>query len=397
MRLLIQFNDGELGDFRWALFDESIGGAALEWQAAAAGELAAVASAQPHPVVMIIPQQCVYLASVVLPEKAGRQVLSAIEFQVEDQLAQDIESQHFALGDTSQNPVSLAVVSRAIMARCMDLAQSQGLRLVQVIPELFLCPWTGEDVALTEGHEGYLLRYGDYRGLKCSAPALPAMLEMVKRDVIFERIRFYAGELEQTPELEGYEVERHALASVNPGFVDAPLIDLQQREYQLASKWHGLARAWKWIALLFAGLLALGAYNKVMALNQLERELADIRQQQFVLLQPYLPAGTAPDANLKKLLIGRMKELQANQAGRGFLQLMLEFTRARAAHPDIQIARVNFQGNRLSFDISSKQLNAIEALLASVKQRGVNAKLESLNIKPELSSGRLVLEGGSDA
>ena len=397
MRLLIQFDDEALSGFRWALYDESSAGAALEWQAAEEGELAAVAARNAHPVIIVIPQQHVYLARVELPARAGRQVLSAIEYQVEDQLARDIESQHFALGDTSQNPVPLAVVSRAIMARCLDLAQTHGLRLVQVIPELFLCPWPGDGVALTEGHGGWLLRYGDYRGLKCGAQALPAMLQLVRRDHDFERIHLYAGEQTPAPELDGYEIERHDLAATRPGFADAPVIDLQQREYQLASKWHALARAWKWIALLLAGLLAVGAYNKAMALQQLERELAQIRQQQFAVLQPYLPAGTTADANLKKLLIERMQALQANQGDRGFLALMLEFTRARSEYPDIEVSRIGYQGDRLSFDISSKQLNAIEALLESVKRRGIDARLESLNIKPELSSGRLVMRGGRDA
>ena len=397
MRLLIQFNDDTLTDFRWALYDESGAGAALAWQDATEGELAAVAARNPHPVVIVIPQQHVYLASVELPARAGRQVLSAIEYQVEDQLAQDIESQHFALGNTSQNPVSLAVVSRAIMQRCMDLAQNHGLRLVQVIPELFLCQWPGDGVALAEGHGGWLLRYGDYSGLKCSAQALPAMLELLARDHDFERIHLYAGTEAAVPELEGHEIERHDLAATKPGFADAPVIDLQQRGFQLSSKWHALARAWKWIALLLAGLLAVGAYNKAVALQQLERELAQVRQQQFAVLAPYLPEGTTADDNLKRLLIARMQELQANKGEQGFLALMLEFTRARSEHPGIEISRIGYQAGRLSFDISSKQLNAIEALLASVKQRGIDASLESLSIKPELSSGRLVMQGGSDA
>lgn len=397
MRLLIQFTDEALADFRWANYDEASRSAELDWQLASESELATVASQNPDPVIIVIPQQCVYLAQVDLPEKASRQVLAAIEFQIEDQLATDIESQHFALGDSAENPVSVAVVSRTIMARCMELAQKHNLRLIQVIPELFLCPWQGEGVALTEGHDGCLLRYGDYRGLKCHAQALPAMLELVKRDIDGNRIRFYATELEPTPELEGYELERHALDTIKPGFADGPLIDLQQREYQLASKWHGLARAWKWIALLFASLLVFGAYNKAVVLQSLEQELADIRQQQYELLIPYLPKDTNPEANLKKLLIERMKQLQASQQEQGFLNLMVEFTRARSAHPNIEISRISFQGKRLSFDISSKQLNDIEALLASVKKLGVDARLENMNIKSEQSSARLVLQGGQGA
>ena len=138
MRLLIQFNSAELTDFRWALFDETLGRANYAWQHAGESELGNITLQNPHPVILVLPQQCVYLTQVELPEKASRQVISAIEFQVEDQLAQDIESQHFALGNPNDNPISIAVVERDIMQRCLDLGQSLGLRLLHIVPELFL-------------------------------------------------------------------------------------------------------------------------------------------------------------------------------------------------------------------------------------------------------------------
>jgi len=346
-------------------------------------------------VIMILPQQCVYLTRVELPERAGRQLLSVIEYQVEDQLAQDIETQHFALGNSNANPISVAVVERSIMMRCIALAQGHGLRLLQILPELFLCPWPGSGMVLTEGHEGCLLRYGDYRGLKCNAQALPAMLELIKREVEFDSITFYAAGDEPTPELDGYQIERKALTDARPGFVEAPIIDLQQRDYQLSSAWQGLARAWKWVGLMLAALLVLGAYNKAAALQELEQELAGIRHQQYELLKPHLPEISVDD-NLKKALIERLKLLQSNQREQGFLQLMLDFTRARANFPDVEVTRVGYQDKQLAFDISSNELNSIEALLEAVKKLGVDASLVSLSIKPEFSSGRLVMQGGDD-
>ena len=396
-RLLIQFTDAALADFRWVNFDEAAGSAEIIWQQAVADDISVVAAQNPHPVIIILPQQCVYLTEVALPEKTGRLVLSAIDYQIEDQLAQDIESQHCALGDTSQNPIAVAVVGRDIMGRCIALALHHDLRLVQVVPELFLCPWQGTGVVLTAGYDGYLLRYGDYRGLKCHAQALPAMLALVKKDVEINRITFYGGIDEDTPELDGYSVERLALDAVQPGLVDAPLINLQQRDYQLSSAWQGLGRAWKWIALIFAALLIVGGYNKAVALQEMETRLADIRKQQYDLLKPYLPAGTQADANLKKIFIERLKQIQAEQGEQGFLKLLLDFTQARAKYPAVKISRVSYQGAKLSFEISSSQLTDIEALLATVKQQGVNARRENMSIKPEQSSGRLVLQGGGNA
>ena len=182
LRLLIQFADDELSVFRWTTFDETTNSSELDWQQANLDDLSTVVTQNPEPVIIVIPQQCVYLTQVEMPEKASRQLLSAIEYQVEDQLAQDIESQHFAIGDTSENPVAIAVVSRDLMERCMALTRSYDLRLTKIVPELFLCPWTGEGVALREGYGGYLLRYGRDRGLKCTRQALPAMLDATCSD-----------------------------------------------------------------------------------------------------------------------------------------------------------------------------------------------------------------------
>lgn len=397
-RLLIQFTDAEITDFRWARHDEDSGSAQLDWQLAAEEQLTEVAAQNPLPLVFVIPQQCVYLTRVELPEKASRQVLSAIEYQVEDRLAQDIESQHVALGDTAQNPISLAVVDRAIMTRCLELAQRHGLRLVQIVPELFLCPWReGDSVNLTEGYDGCLLRYGDYSGIKCNAQALPAMLELIKREIEIDSIRYLAAEADATPTLAGYNLEREALASTTLGIDTAPLINLQQRDYQLSSPWLSLGRAWKWVGLIFAALIVIGAYNKAMALQDLEQELSEVRTQQYTLLKPYLPQSVKADDNLKKHLIDRLKALQASQREQGFLKLLLDFTRARSAYADVDIGRIVYQGRQLNIDISSQQLKSIEALHQALLKQGLQAKLEGLNIKPELISGRLVLLGGDDA
>ena len=394
-RLLIHFLDAGLGDFRWASIDEDRQTANIDWQPAGADELDLVASQNPYPLTIFLPQQCVYLTSIELPLRAGRQILSAIDFQVEDQLAQDIELQHVAIGDSSKNPVAIAVVERELMQRCLDLAQSHALRLVHILPELFLCPWPGSGVVLARSHDGYLLRYGDYAGLKCHAAALAPMLRLVNQSVEIESITCYGGDGEEFPQIDGFELERKNLDEARPGFLQAAVIDLQQRDFQMSSAWYALGRAWKSIAILLAILLVIGGYNKAMALQSMERELAEIRQQQFELLQPHLPEIGIED-NLKKALIDRLQQLQSNQNEQGFLALMLEFTRARANFPEVEITRVGYQGKDLVFDISSTQLTKIETLLATVQKQGVNATLVSLNIKPERSSGRLVLSGGDD-
>ena len=393
-RLLIHFVDETLADFRWAVIDEISQNAAIDWRTAAEEDLSTVASQNAHPVILVIPQQSVYLAEVELPERAGR-VLSTIDFQVEEQLARDIESQHVALAEGNANPLPVAVVDRSLMQHCLALAQGHGLRLVRILPELFLCPWQGSGIVLAPGYDGYLLRYGDYRGLKCSAEALLPMLNLIRQDIDFDSVTWFGDGQSPQPELEGFEIQQNSLVDARPGFLEAPFIDLQQRDFQLSSAWKSLGRAWKGAAMVAAVLLVVFGYNRAMALQEMENELAGIKQQQFELLQPYLPNLSSGD-NYKKALIDRLQQLQSNQVDQGFLALMLEFSRARAKFPEVEITRIGYQGEDLVFDISSAQLTKIETLLETVQKQGVEATLVSLNIKPERSSGRLVLSGGDD-
>ena len=396
--LVIHFANAELGEFRWAMLDDASGSAVLDWQPAAESDLPGIASEHADPVIFLIPQQCVYLTQIELPQKASRQVLAAIEFQVEDQLAQDIESQHCALGDTSANPVSIAVVEKPIMVACQALARKYGLRLHQVLPELFLCPWSGSGVNLVEGYQGYLLRYGDNHGFKCNSSTLAAMLRLVGREVEFESLVCYREDDSESelPQLDGIRVEQKSLGSTPSGLLDSPVIDLQQREFQLSSAWQALARVWKWVALLMAVLLAIGAYNKAIALQQFEDELSAIKDQQYQLLKSYLPGATTRESNLKKLLIARLKQDQSIQGEQGFLQLLADFTQVRNQFKAVQITRIQYQNERLSIDITSKQLKDIEALHRQIGSSEISARLENLNIKPEQISARLVLQGDSN-
>ena len=247
---------------------------------------------------------------------------------------------------------------------------------------------------LVAGFDGWLIRYGPYHGLKCNSATLPAMLELVGRDHSFDSVQCFVSESENLPPLENISVERQEPANALPGFVSAPSIDLQQREYQMSSRWRSLGKVWKWIGLILAALLVVGVYNKAIALQNLEAELADIKQQQYQLVEAVLPDDTRSDDNFKKLLIERIKQLQSGQGEQGFIQLLADFTSSKNKYPDVRITRIGYQNKRLNIDLSDQKLQNIEALQSVLSKKGVNAKLENLSIKPDLISARLVLQGG---
>ncbi len=398
MKLLLQFIDLEFDQLRWSLLGDQ-SSASLVWQSASTAGLATIVADHPHPVTILIPQQWVYLTEVSLPEKANRQLLSAIEFQVEDRLAQDIDTLHFAIGDSQQNPIAIAVVAKSVMQQCISIVRSHGLRLQQIIPELFLCPWReGDAVNLIEVADGWLLRYGDFHGLKCDSATLPLTLDMVGRDAEFESVCCFVPEASQQPEfqIEKYEVQFESFTTEKVGFLNAGVIELQQREFKLSSPWLKLARAWRWVLVVWFILLTVSGFNKAIALHQLEGEVRSIKQQQYELIKPFFGASLQPEDNLKKQLINRLKQQRVEQGDSSFIKLLLEFSSARSQFAAVNIDRISYQDNRLNIDLTSKQLKDIEALHAAVQEQVDQVSLENLSIKPDLISGRLVLRGAVD-
>jgi type II secretory pathway component PulL len=167
-----------------------------------------------------------------------------------------------------------------------------------------------------------------------------------------------------------------------------------QRQFQMSSIWSKLLGIWKWILGLLLVLLAVTAYNRAIALNDLEAQVSELRAAQYALLKDYLPAGTDQSSDMKKALIALLKASQSEQNETGFLQLLGEFTRAKSAYAAVTITRIGYQNRRLSIDVTSNLLSDVEALMQALESTGQAVKLDKLSIKPNLISGQFVLEEG---
>ncbi len=396
-QLLIRFCDTALDDFSWALADESQA-SGLVWQSAGISQLGVLLSQHALPVIFILPQQATYFTEFEIPEKASRQVLASIEYQIEDQLAQDTELQHYAIGKQRHGKVPIVVVEQSIMQACQLLQEKFGIRVVQIIPELFLCPWYGNDgeVNIIENGDCLIIRYGLYRGLTCQRELLKPMLAMVNGEISTKTVNYY---LSDESDFEDIKIDKYdsvfkpdTFAEFDPHNSD--IINLQQRQYQASSQWIKIFQYWKGVAVLLVLLLGAGLFTRVMALQQMENDLYAIKAKQYELVKDYLAPNAKPSDNLKKEVI---KLLQQGNNGAGqvdFLGLLLEFSQARTQYPSIQIVKIGYQKQRLSVDISSGKLNDVEALHAALNARGLGTQLERLNIKPEIVSGQFVIEGG---
>jgi len=396
-RLLLRFQDTELSEFHWAVVDESLS-SRLSWQSAGESQLPGIISQHPFPAIIILPQQAIYITEYEMPEKASRQVLASIEFQIEDQLAQDTELQHYAIGKQVGNKVPVVVVEQTIMHACQALQDRFGLRIIQIIPEFFLCPEPDTEGAVNvlESHEGFILRYGTYRVVKSGSGLLKPMLAMINREQTIDRVNYYlASESDfEHLQVDKYDATYYSTSTLIVDFDSSGIINLQQRQFQASSNWNRLFQAWKSVAAVLVLLLSVTIFSRVMALQKMEAELDSIKASQYELVKDYLDDDVTQSDNLKTALIKQLQAQNTGKPGSNFLGLLVEFSQARSKYASIEIVKIGYQQKRLNVDISSKQLNDVEALHAALNARGLSTRLEKLSIKPELVSGQFIIEAG---
>ena len=391
--VLIRFLDAGLQDFQFATGSESDLVEQLNWQSGQVDSLKDICGNQP--VILLLPQELVLNTAIELPEKASRQLLSAIEYQVEDRLAQDVEDQHVARVDDGQSPLAVAIVTRQIMDRCLFLANVSGIRLRSILSEAELCPFESGVIRVEESGGRLLLRTGNHSVLKTEVESLAAVLNLASRDTQF-RVLKVSPTLGSLNLPEGWQQETGPSVLSVSDLQGKSVINLLQRDYRLSSPVQSIYRHWRWAALFLLGFALLFAYNTSVSLKNLESEVAALKQQQYQLARPYLAADVTADDNLKTLLIREMSRQQTQTVDEGFLSALLDFSKARSEFGQISVNRITFQRDTLRIDLLAGQLNLMEDLLQTVRRSASDASLDDLSVKPGEVSATLVIPGGSD-
>src|SRR5579863_5764186 len=125
--------------------------------------LQAASAAAGRRLVVAAPSSDVLITEVELPVKSGVKLQQIVPYALEEQLAADIETLHFAVGarDEQSGRTRVAVVTRALMEQWVAGLQAAGLVAEQLCSEAELLPQNpGHVVILLEGDTLCLCRPG---------------------------------------------------------------------------------------------------------------------------------------------------------------------------------------------------------------------------------------------
>lgn len=378
--LLIRMAADAAGFRDWLLADEQ-GQARSPVRAGAPDE--GVISATPR-IVVLVPGAEVFLTDAQIPGRNRQRALRAIPYALEERLATDVDSLHFALGpvqDGDRFPVAVVDCSR--MDAWAALLQDRGILANQWIPDVLSLPVPDSGTWSLMVDDGMVLvRSGPYAGFASETASLTTLVSLfAAREELPASVTVFGATL---LDLEGVETsfsdsDQGALEILARGWAQGPAIDLLQGAYSRREQWGRLLRPWKASAALLLAAILLGTiatgvdYTRLSAAEQqLNAQIEAVYRQAF------------PDAkrvvNPRSQMEQQLKQLQRRSGGgdTGFMTMLGQTGEVLRATQGIDILAASYRDGRLDLELQVENLQILDQLKQALAASGrMNAEIQS--------------------
>ena len=374
-------------------------------------ELAA-AAAGGRRLVLLVPGTDVTLAAPALPAKGAAKLLRLAPYALEEQLATEVDSLHFAIGrQGADQRVPVAAIERERLARWLAELGAAGLTPAAVHPDSLALPENPTQVVvLIEADRVWIRKPGALPLVLDSDPlevalALAGLPPAAGEVAAAPHVLLYVSAAEWERQRASLEALRDQVASLkvqrlNDGalplfaasVVAAPPLSLLQGEFQPR---HGFASEWpRWrlAASLFAGLLALHLATLGVDGWRLHRDEAGVDQRLRAAAAEALPNIAHPERlpSVRAAVEARLRAARAAVSA-GLLGTLGVVGHALAAAPGTRVEALSYHDGVTDLTVNAPDVGTVDRMQQDIRSRGYGAELQGAAQHEQRTQGRLQL------
>lgn len=357
-----------------------------------------------------------------IPAKQTRYVQQALPYAVEEQIAQDIDSVHLALGNRDEAGFRVAAIDHGQMSAWRDLfSHWDHTRLEAIYPDAALLPVTeggwsicldGEFALMASDRGEWLRMQSANLVMFAQTLAIPPSEEVVaevpvtiygteaeleqQQSVIASlqgsgRLVVRQQQLELMPlELLAHAHYQHACTPIN----------LCQGSYSVRADRESPLKPWRpliavasvWFVLQVAVEAGMGLYH--------QHQASQISDQAMAIYRESFPQDRRTHAgNVRRVVEGQLRLAGSSGDVEGFLTLM-KFTGEQysqlPARDSVTFNSINYSRSRgeLVVDLHADNYDKLSALRNGLAGRGLEANIGSVVNEASGARGRLTVSGG---
>ena len=374
------------------------------------GALADISIEEETDITLVFSALDALLLNAAMPTRNQQKIRQAIPFLFEEQLIEDAETLHFALGALKSDQLQVAVIAKTKIQQWLDALVEAEVQPDRALIDVQLLAYEQACWVIWCDEQTALVRIDLNTAFACDRDQLIELLTALPEpvdDVETERsIRiFYQGELDLFPFQSNFP-EMNITKQLTPSrfqFVTEQFsrqkhsvpIDLLQGEFSL-KKSTGLSGKWAAIAasltlLLVAGYSSLLWYQNI----QLENQYHQLQQQMTTIYKSTFPNSKRvvdPKAQMK----GQLKRVQGLNTGTGGIFKYFEvLAKISSKNSKIELLQMRYQKNSMELKFETDSLQVVEKFKDQMAGSGLSTKVLSANKESGRVKARVKIEVSS--
>ena len=346
---------------------------------------------------VLVPGSDVLLVEPEVPMKAGVKLQQVVPFALEEQLADDIDDLHFAIGKRAgeSGRTQVAVVRRSLMDEWLTMLKSNGLEPEAMYADSDLLPQNpGQAVALLE-EDLVVVRPPRASSVTLPADALGEALEIAQQatpELSATGIRglvLYTGAAEWHQHSAQVEALRERfdgiqikvltggpLALLAQQLPTATCINLLQGPYTPTTSRSFGWQAWRVAAILLVCLVGLHVVGKGAELTLLKRSEKKLDTSIGETFHQVVPGQVRP-LEPRKQFERMLNTLRSGGDSNGLLPALQALVQARTAAPGTVLQALSFRDGALDLKITAPDAASLDHMSQSLTANGWRAQLTS--------------------
>jgi len=374
-----------------------------------------------RPVIVLLPATETLTTSVNLPIRRGARLNVALPYALEEQIAVDVDTMHFAAGDKRESGLRpVAAVARAQMDAWLEQLDEAGIQAWKLVPEnygLARIPGTmsvlvdDDCIMFNDGEDTEFVMEGAN-----PSDALVASGQLADRtddDAPPEpsgHLMVYCNGADEQRLSHDWIALRHELHSVDINLLaegalprlavtvaSGQGVNLLQGRYGPKADYGSWLRPWSRAAILLLGLLIVGFVSKGVDYYRLVQEETILRDQFTQEYRAFNPGHTGEIRDPVQLVESIKRQLGGSSAPQVFLPSLRELAEAMDQHPDAQVEALSYRAGVIDIRLISPDVDTVGNIQKALSASGrFSASIQSTDtVANQINSRIQVREAGS--
>lgn len=402
--LIDVLDDGESHFVKWIKLD-SEGNPITRGAEARLEQVSSVA--QNAHVIVLLPLQQMLLSTVNTRARKSKHLQKAIPFALEDEVADDIENLHFALGRRyGENDYPVAVIEKVTLDSVLETLASAGVYPDILTADVFALPFREGSWTILVEDDRALVRTSNFQGFTIDLHNLQQMLTSSLRqaEITPSELNIYRCDSPQSGVKSfTFPINTNELDDCPPGlFADGldenECINLLQGSYQKKDKKHRQFAPWKIAAILFGVWVGLSMVSVLIdhaRFSKEEKRLDAQIEQELRQTFPDIQNVTAGNARIK--MEARLRNFIADTTSNsyaGFMELLALSGESMQQAGNITINTMNYRDGKLNVNVNSPDVQALDKVKQLLKTKNYFADIQSANTQGAIIEAQLVISKG---